>query len=91
MANEKDAIDYRTVLNLNADPFNPQPDLRFLFEYELLEQSFIMLIRLIQGTETIILVLGEAGSGKTTLLKRYLSSSDAGWKICRIRRPHRDV
>lgn len=85
MANEKDAIDYRTVFNLNADPFNPEPDLRFLFEYESLEQCFIMLIRLIQGTETIILVIGEAGSGKTTLLKRYLSSSDAGWKICQIR------
>ena len=26
MANEKDAIDYRTVFNLNADPFNLEPD-----------------------------------------------------------------
>lgn len=85
MSNEKDELNYRTVFNLNADPFNPDPDLRFLFEYESLEQCFAMLKRLVEGTEIIILVIGEAGSGKTTLLKRYLSSSEANWKTCRIR------
>jgi DamX protein len=87
MSNEKDELNYRTVFNLKADPFNPDPDLRFLFEYASLEQCFTMLKRLVEGTEIIILVIGEAGSGKTTLLKRYLSSSEASWKTCRIRIP----
>jgi type II secretory pathway predicted ATPase ExeA len=40
---------------------------------------------LVQGTDTIILVIGESGSGKTTLLKRYLTTTDSEWESYRIR------
>ena len=80
-----DVINYMTALNLNRDPFAPEPDLTFLYEYESVEKIYALLKNLVSGTEIIILVLGEAGAGKTTLLKRYLTTSAAGWKTCRLR------
>jgi DamX protein len=85
MTVNNNASNYITALNLKRDPFSPDPDLAFLYEYESLKKTFALLKRLVQGKEIIILVIGEAGSGKTLLLKRYLTSSIAGWKSCQIR------
>jgi type II secretory pathway predicted ATPase ExeA len=85
MAEKKGELNYISELDLNRDPFAPEPDLTFFYEYESLENSYAVLNRLVQGDEIIVLVIGQAGSGKTSLLKRYLSASIAGWKTGRIR------
>jgi DamX protein len=84
MAANNNALNYIAALNLNRDPFSPEPDLTFLYEYESLAKTFALLKRLVQGKEIIVLVIGEVGSGKTSLLKRYLTSTKSGWKSCRI-------
>lgn len=81
----KNELNYISALNLNRDPFAPEPDLTFFYEYESLEKCYAVLNRLVQGDEILVLVIGEAGSGKTLLLKRYLTASIAGWKTGRIR------
>jgi type II secretory pathway predicted ATPase ExeA len=85
MAEKKDGLNYISQLDLNRDPFSPEPDLTFYYEYESVENCSAVLNRLIQGDEIIVLVIGETGSGKTSLLKRYLTASIAGWKTGRIR------
>jgi DamX protein len=85
MTDKQDELNYISALNLTRDPFAPEPDLTFFYEYESLENCFALLNRLVQGTEIIILVIGEAASGKTSVLKRYLTASIAGWKSGRIR------
>ena len=85
MADEKYGLNYISGLNLSRDPFAPEPNLTFYYEYESLENTNAMLNRLVQGDEIIILVIGESGSGKTSLLKRFLTASIAGWKTGRIR------
>ena len=44
-----------------------------------------MLDNLVQGTDLLVLVLGESGSGKTTLLHRYLFTSEESWKAAVIK------
>jgi type II secretory pathway predicted ATPase ExeA len=85
MVDKKDNLNYISELNLNRDPFAPEPDLTFFYEYESLENCYALLTRLVEGGEKIVLVIGEAGSGKTSLLKRYLTASIASWKTGRIR------
>ncbi len=85
MADKKKGLNYISELNLSRDPFAPEPNLTFYYEYEALENTSAMLNRLVDGDEIIILVIGEAGSGKTSLLKRFLTASIAGWKTGRIR------
>ena len=85
MPDNKDELNYISKLNLNRDPFAPEPDLTFFYEYESMENCYAVLNRLVQGDEIIVLVIGEVGSGKTSLLKSYLTASMAGWKAGRIR------
>ncbi|MBW2411697.1 MAG: hypothetical protein JRF72_18015, partial [Deltaproteobacteria bacterium] len=85
MADNKKGLNYISELNLSRDPFAPEPNLTFYYEYEALENTSAMLNRLVEGDEIIILIIGEAGSGKTSLLKRYLTASIAGWKTGYIR------
>jgi DamX protein len=44
-----------------------------------------LLERLVQGGDSLILVIGEFGIGKTTLLERYLGASESSWETCRLR------
>ncbi len=85
MTDKKKGLNYISELNLSRDPFAPEPNLTFYYEYEALENTSAMLNRLVDGDEIIILVIGETGSGKTSLLKRFLTASIAGWKTGRIR------
>lgn len=86
---EKQDVSYKTALGLDSDPFSsaPDQDQRFYYAFEAFEQRLTLLKRLVRGKDVLILVIGELGSGKTTLLNRYLASTDAVWKKCRIRTP----
>ena len=75
---------YRSALGLNRDPFAPEPDAKFYYPFESFEQRLQVLKHLVQGTDLLVLVIGESGSGKTTLLHRYLVTSDGQWKADRI-------
>ena len=85
MTIENNDLGYKSALDLNVEPFSSDSDLNFLYEYESLGQSFAMLNNLVQGTEIIVLVIGEMGAGKTMLLTRYLRSSKGSWKTSQIR------
>lgn len=75
---------YRSALGLNRDPFAPEPDAKFYYPFESFKQRLQVLKHLVQGTDLLVLVIGESGSGKTTLLHRYLVTSDLQWKADRI-------
>ena len=72
--------DYRSALGLKRDPFAPEPDARFYYPFESFEQRLQLLNHLVQGTDLLVLVVGESGCGKTTLLHRYLVKTDENWK-----------
>ena len=76
---------YRSVLGLKRDPFAPEPDAKFYYPFDSFEQRLQLLNYLVEGTDLLVLVIGEAGCGKTTLLHRYLVTSDETWKADRIR------
>ena len=80
-----DNLNYQNALQLSGDPFSNAPDLRFYFSFKSFEQSLRLLERLVQGGDSLILVIGEFGIGKTTLLERYLGASESGWETCRLR------
>ena len=71
---------HRSALGLKRDPFAPEPDAKFYYPFESFEQRLQVLKHLVQGTDLLVLVIGESGSGKTTLLHRYLVTTDENWK-----------
>ena len=75
---------YRSVLGLKRDPFAPEPDAKFYYPFDSFEQRLQLLHYLVQGTDLLVLIIGEAGGGKTTLLHRYLFTSNETWKAARI-------
>ena len=75
---------YITTLDLQREPFSPEPDSLFYYSFNSFEQRLTVLDGLVQGTDPFVLVIGEPGSGKTTLLERYLASIDVKWKYTRI-------
>jgi type II secretory pathway predicted ATPase ExeA len=73
-------LNYKTALGLGRDPFSPEPDAKFYYPFDSFEQRLLVLDHLVQGTDLLVLVIGESGSGKTSLLHRYLVTSDGNWK-----------
>ena len=78
-------VSYKSVLDLEKDPFSLEPDPKFYYALSSFEQRLALLKRLVEGTDILVLVIGEPGSGKTTLLKRYLSFSGKIWAPGKIR------
>jgi DamX protein len=74
----------KSISRKQLDPFGSDPDKRFYYAFEAFEQRLAILRRLIQGSDALILVVGEKGSGKTTLLQRVLDTTDRHWKPCRV-------
>ena len=74
----------KTASQGSPDPFGREADSRFYYAFEAFEQRLVLLRRLIDGADALILVIGERGSGKTTLLNRFLSTTDKPWKSCRV-------
>jgi general secretion pathway protein A len=65
---------YQKFFNLRENPFNVNPDPRYLFFTPSAQEALASLTYGIQTRKGIVLLTGEVGTGKTTLLNKLL-----GW------------
>lgn len=63
---------YKKFFGLQANPFNPNPDPRFLFLTAAMREALAGLAYGIKNRKGFLLLTGEVGTGKTTLLNRLL-------------------
>jgi general secretion pathway protein A len=63
---------YKKFFGLHENPFNVNPDPRFLFPTRHTEEAFAVLTYGIQSRKGFITLTGEVGTGKTTLLNKLL-------------------
>jgi general secretion pathway protein A len=63
---------YKKYFGLQANPFNPNPDPRFLFLTAAMREALAGLAYGIKNHKGFLLLTGEVGTGKTTLLNRLL-------------------
>ncbi len=63
---------YKSFFGLKENPFNVNPDPRFLFLTEQIEEALAGLMYGIQTKKGFITLTGEVGTGKTTLINRLL-------------------
>jgi len=63
---------YKQFFGLRANPFNVNPDPRFLFLTRHTEEALACLTYGIQSRKGFVLLTGEVGTGKTTLINKLL-------------------
>jgi general secretion pathway protein A len=63
---------YKSFFGLNANPFNVNPDPRFLYMTRHMEEALACLAYGIQTRKGFMLLTGEVGTGKTTILNKIL-------------------
>jgi type II secretory pathway predicted ATPase ExeA len=63
---------YKSFYGLRANPFNVNPDPRFLYNTRNTREALACLTYGIQSRKGFVLLTGEVGTGKTTLLNRFL-------------------
>ena len=63
---------YKSFFGLRENPFNVNPDPRYLFLSKQVEEALAGMIYGIQARKGFITLTGEVGTGKTTLLNRLL-------------------
>ncbi len=75
---------YLTQLGLHTPPFADSNDEAFFYADPERSKYLDMLQHLLQYSEEILLLTGEAGIGKTTLLDRLAARADEQWLICHL-------
>ena len=63
---------YKEIFGLRANPFNVNPDPRYLFLTRHTEEALACLTYGIQSRKGFVLLTGEVGTGKTTLINKLL-------------------
>jgi general secretion pathway protein A len=63
---------YKDFYGLKANPFNVNPDPRYLFLTPHTEEALACLTYGIQSRKGFVLLTGEVGTGKTTLINKFL-------------------
>jgi general secretion pathway protein A len=63
---------YKDFYGLKANPFNVNPDPRYLFLTKHTEEALACLTYGIQSRKGFVLLTGEVGTGKTTLINKFL-------------------
>jgi general secretion pathway protein A len=66
---------YKNFFGLHENPFNINPDPRFLYLTPQIREALDLLTYGVQNRKGCILLTGEVGTGKTTLIKCLLSAS----------------
>src|SRR3981189_1481631 len=69
---ERHRLMYKSFYGLKENPFNVNPDPRFLFLTKEIEEALTGLMYGIQTRKGFITLTGEVGTGKTTLINRLL-------------------
>ena len=64
---------YKAFFGLVANPFNVNPDPRYLFLTKHTEEALACLTYGIQSRKGFVLLTGEVGTGKTTLINQFMS------------------
>lgn len=64
---------YKQFFGLQANPFNVNPDPRYLFLTKHTEEALACLTYGIQSRKGFVLLTGEVGTGKTTLINKLLT------------------
>ena len=78
---------YTWFYGFSEEPFNVNPDPRFLHLTETHQQVLNSMIGSILDRKGFILILGELGSGKTTLVQHLLNTIDRKVKAVAVFRP----
>ncbi len=63
---------YKTFFGLKENPFNVNPDPRYLFHTKEIEEALSGLMYGVQNRKGFITLTGEVGTGKTTLVNRLI-------------------
>src|ERR1700692_2346312 len=63
---------YKEFFGLRANPFNVNPDPRYLFLTRHTEEALACLTYGIQSRKGFVLLTGEVGTGKTTLINKLM-------------------
>src|SRR2546421_10565813 len=63
---------YKSFFGLKENPFNVNPDPRYLFLTKEAEEALSGLMYGVQNRKGFITLIGEVGTGKTTLINRLL-------------------
>src|SRR5438132_14379832 len=66
---------YKKFFGLRENPFNVNPDPRYLYLTRHIQEALACLIYGIQTRKGFVLLTGEVGTGKTTLLNKLLEWS----------------
>src|ERR1700676_5473995 len=69
---ERQRVMYKSFYGLKKNPFNVNPDPRFLYLTKQIEEALTGLMYGIQTRKGFITLTGEVGTGKTTLVNRLL-------------------
>jgi general secretion pathway protein A len=69
---------YKEYFGLRANPFNLNPDPRFLYESAGVQEALACLTYGVQSRKGFVMLTGEVGTGKTTLLNRLLRNLRKG-------------
>ena len=64
---------YKEFFGLRANPFNVNPDPRYLFSTPFTEEALACMTYGIQNRKGFVLLTGEVGTGKTTLVNQLLT------------------
>ena len=82
---------YRTFFHLDAAPFEPEPDSRFIVLTDTHREALATLIYALDQREGWALIYGEAGLGKTTMLKALMMRMDPQVVAGVVARPAPDI
>ena len=75
---------YFNHYGLKKDPFSVITDDREFFSTPALEHRIELIKHLIEFSDRIVVVTGDAGSGKTSLLSHLKQNSDEKWNLCQL-------
>lgn len=78
------SANYLTQLNLQQAPFADSSDEAFFYADPERSKYLDMLQHLLQYSEEILLLSGDAGSGKSLLLEKLAARADEQWLVCHL-------